>query len=217
MIRRPGHQADVEPPRGVPTPVPGLDLDRAATAVVAAGGSAARFGHALAAGQAQLAADAPVDLVVTLAGIAGWRAGVLGLRDDALARIVDVPPPAAAAALGLAEADLRAFTDRQRIDRFWWPGRTASRGYVCAIGGFAGFGGAWTAPPADARSLAEPGAFAVRTARRWWRVDADVWGSRLTELPAEPTAAAPRGGGATASLVTFSESYLAWVHVAESA
>jgi hypothetical protein len=29
---------------------------------------------------------------------------------------------------------------------------------VCAIGGFAGFGGAWTAPPADARSLAEPGA-----------------------------------------------------------
>ncbi len=217
MIRRPGHLADTEPPTGVPTDVAGLDLERAGLTVDASGGSVERFRHALAVGQAALPADASTDLVVTLAGIAGWRAGVLGLRDDALAHLADVPPSAAAAALGIAESDLDAFAERQRADRYWWPGRRAQRGYVCAVGGFAGLGGAWTAPPVDARPLDDDGSFAVRTGERWWRVDADVWGSRLLALDREPPTASDRGTGLTASLLTFAESYLAWVYVPEPA
>lgn len=215
MIRRPGHLADTEPPTGVPTDVAGLDLERAGRNVEAAGGSAERFRHALAAGQAALPAGASTDLVVTLAGIAGWRAGVLGLRGDALAHLADVPPAAAAAALGIPETELDAFAERQRVDRFWWPGRAAARGYVCAVGGFAGLGGAWTAPPVDARPLDDDGSFAVRTGERWWRVDADVWGSRLVALDREPRPGL--GAGVTASLLTFAESYLAWVYVPEPA
>lgn len=217
MIRRPGHLAEVEPPTGVPADVVGLDLERAGLTVEAAGGSAERFWHALAAGQAALPDDAPTDLVVALAGIAGWRAGVLGLRDDALAHLADVPPAATAAALGIGETDLDAFGDHQRTDRFWWPGRTERRGYVCAVGGFAGLGGAWTAPPVDARPLDDDGCFAVRTGERWWRLDADVWGSRLTALEGEPPRTSGRGARPVASLLTFAESYLAWVYVPEAA
>ena len=217
MIRRPGHLADTEPPTGVPIDVPGLDFERAGINVESAGGSAERFWHALAAGQAMLPVDVPSDLVVALAGIAGWRAGVLGLRDDALAHLPEVPPAAAAAALGIAEGELGAFAERQRTDRFWWPGRAGQRGYVCAVGGFAGLGGAWTAPPTDPRPLHDDGAFAVRAGERWWRVDADVWGSRLVALEGEPLTALGRGAGPTASLLTFAESYLAWIYVAEPA
>ncbi|WP_295839769.1 potassium transporter Kef [uncultured Microbacterium sp.] len=217
MIRRPGHLADTEPPTGVPTDVPGLDFERAGINVEAAGGSAERFRHALAAGQRALPVDASSDLVVALAGISGWRAGVPGLRDDALAHLADVPPVAAAAALGLAEGDLDAFAEHQRTDRFWWPGRPGQRGYVCAVGGFAGLGGAWTAPPTDPRPLDADGAFAVRTGERWWRVDADVWGSRLVALEGEPLSGTSRGSGPAASLLTFAESYLAWIYVAEPA
>ncbi|WP_394686121.1 potassium transporter Kef [uncultured Microbacterium sp.] len=217
MIRRPGHLADTAPPTGVPTDVPGLDFERAGINVEAAGGSVERFWHALAAGQATLPVDAPSDLVVALAGIAGWRAGVPGLRDDALAHLADVPPVAAAAALGLAEGDLDAFAEHQRTDRFWWPGRPGQRGYVCAVGGFAGLGGAWTAPPTDPRPLDADGAFAVRTGERWWRVDADVWGSRLVALEGEPPSGTSRSSGPAASLLTFAESYLAWIYVAEPA
>ncbi|WP_022880086.1 hypothetical protein [Microbacterium sp. B19] len=48
-----------------------------------------------------------------------------------------------------------------------------------------------------------------------WRIDADVWGSRLTPLRAvdEPE----EGLGGLASLVTFPDSYLAWIHVADAA
>lgn len=217
MIRRPGHLADTEPPTGVPLAVPGLDLERAGLNVDAAGGSAERFWHALAAGQAALPSDASTDVVVALSGIAGWRAGVLGLRADALDHLADVPPAAAAAALGLLETDLDAFAERQRTDRYWWPGRAAARGYVGAVGGFAGLGGAWTAPPVDARPLDDDGSFAVRTGERWWRVDADVWGSRLVALDREPQTVPGRGVGRAASLLTFAESYLAWIYVAEPA
>lgn len=216
MIRRPGHLADRTVPVGTPQPVDGLDLDLAARNVTAAGGSAERFRAAFGAGQAA-AGSASLD-PVHLAGIAGWRAGVLGLREDALSRIAAAMPTAAdaiAAALGMDATNLEPFLEHQRRDRFWWPGRTEQRGYVCAVGGFAGLGGAWTQPPTDGRPLGADGAFAVRTGERWWRIDADVWGSGLTPLRAvdEPE----EGLGGPASLVTFPDSYLAWIHVADAA
>lgn len=214
-MRRPGHLANTAPASGTPESVDGLDLALAARNVVRAGGSAGRFAAAFAAAQRAAAGD--VDLVV-LAGISAWRAGALAYRDDALAHVereggADAARPAVAAALGMREADLDAFVERQRADRFWWPGREAQRGYVCAVGGFAGLGGAWVAPPAEGLALADPGAFAVRTGTQWWRLDADVWGSRLTALTDEPE---PGPAGA-ASLVCFAESYLAWVHVQDAA
>ncbi|WP_154097346.1 potassium transporter Kef [Microbacterium testaceum] len=213
MIRRPGHLADHTPPVGTPVPVEGLDLALAGRNVAAAGGSAERFAVSFAAGRAAAEGIDPV----ALAGIAGWRAGALGLRDDALRSIDSVRSTgagvAAAAALGMDAADLGAFVDRQRADRYWWPGRREANGYVCAVGGFRGLGGAWTAPPADGRPLDADGAFAVRTGERWWRIDADVWGSRLSPLDDEPE---PGAAGA-ASVLTFADSYLAWIHVAAPA
>ncbi len=75
------------------------------------------------------------------------------------------------------------------------------------------FGGAWTAPPTGGRPLGVDGAFAVRTGARWWRIDADAWGSRLSPLDDEPD---PGAAGA-ASVITFADSYLVWIHVAEPA
>ncbi|MEV5041467.1 potassium transporter Kef [Microbacterium sp. LMI1x-1-1.1] len=211
MIRRPGHLA--APPPSAPMPhVEGLDIDLAARNTAAAGGDPARFAASFAAG---FAAASDVD-AVDLAGVAAWRAGALAFRDDALqrlARLSQTHPDAAAAALGLDSADLDAFLEAQRDDRFWWPGRAASRGYVCAVGGFAGLGGAWIAPPVEAAPLGDPGAFGVRTGEQWWRLDADAWGSRLRALDAAPEAAA----GGAASIVLFPDSYLAWVHVRDAA
>lgn len=217
MIRRPGHLADRTAPVGTPEPADGVDLDLVIRNVEAAGGSPHRFRSSFGAGQAASRGRDVLD-PVDLAGIAGWRAGVLGLREDALSRIaaalaVPAAADAVAAALGLATADLDAFVEHQRADRFWWPGRADARGYVCAVGGFAGLGGSWTIVPSDGHPLDTDGAFAVRTGERWWRIDADVWGSRLTPLRAveEPSA----GAAGAASVVTFVDSYLAWVHVAE--
>ncbi|GAA5202456.1 potassium transporter Kef [Microbacterium jejuense] len=217
MIRRPGHLADRDvPASGAPDQVPGLDLALAARNVRAAGGSAGRFGASLAAAQRR---DAAPEHTVALAGIAAWRAGALAFRDDALARLEVLRADAAgrravAAALFLAEDALDEFAQRQRTDRFWWPGRGAARGYVCAVGGFRGLGGAWTAPPDAGRALGDDGVFAIRSGADWWRLDADVWGSRLAVLDGQPRAAAP---DPRASIVCLEDSYLAWVHVKDAA
>ncbi|MFJ6678657.1 potassium transporter Kef [Microbacterium sp. NPDC091382] len=192
--------------------VEGVDVDLAARNTAAAGGDPARFAASLAAG---FAAASDVD-VVDLAGVAAWRAGALAFRADALqrlARLSQTHPDAAAAALALDSADLGRFLEAQHDDRFWWPGREASRGYVCAVGGFVGLGGAWIEPPVEAVALADAGAFGIRTGEQWWRLDADVWGSRLRPLDDAPEAAS----GGAASIVSFPDSYLAWVHVRDAA
>jgi hypothetical protein len=216
MIRRPGHLANRDvPAAGAPEPLPGLDLALAARHVRAAGGDAGRFGASLAAAQRM---DAAPEHAVSLAGVAAWRAGALALRDDALARLEVLRADAAgrravAAALFLAEDAVEEFAARQRTDRFWWPGRDAARGYVCAVGGFRGLGGAWTAPP-DAGQALGGGVFAIRAGADWWRLDADVWGSRLTALDGQPRSAA---SDSRASIVCLADSYLAWVHVKDAA
>lgn len=217
MIRRPGHLANRDvPASGAPEPMPGLDLALAARNVRAAGGDAGRFGASLAAAQQQ---DAAPEHAVALAGVAAWRSGALGLRGDALARLdllrSDVAGRrAAAAALFLAEDALDDFAERQRADRFWWPGRAETRGYVCAVGGFRGLGGAWTSPPDAGHALGDDSVFAVRAGADWWRLDADVWGARLVRLDAQPRAAA---AVSAASIVCLEDSYLAWVHVRDAA
>lgn len=212
MIKRPGHLAAAPTAPASSPQLEGIDLDLAGRNVVSAGGDPRVFAASFAAG----VAEAPEADAVALAGIAAWRAGALAFRDDALRRLDGLSqthPDAAAAALGLDRADLDAFLEAQRGDRFWWPGRAASRGYVCAVGGFVGLGGVWVAPPAESVALADPGAFGIRTGDEWWRLDADVWGARIRPLDEPPEA----GPGGAASVICFPDSYLAWVHVRDAA
>ena len=241
MIRRPGRLAN-----GVDAPVAtdaarahavaladdaGLDLGLARANVARAGGDSDLFGAALASGLdawSGAGGTGGASAVVEFAAIAGWRAGVLALRGDALARIGELRFDAArrsgvAAALGFETGVLDEFIDRQLADRYWWPGRHRVRGYVAAVGGFVGFGDAWIAPADEWRALAGAGAFALHSAQEWWRLDADVWGTRLVRLPAEPEPAPSDGEAASssdaagASIVLRGDSHLAWLHVRESA
>lgn len=212
MIRRPGRLAAAPFPPAAAPRIEGLDLALAARNVADAGGSPQDFTASFAAGVARGADADPVDL----AGVAAWRSGALAYRDDALQRLERLStthPDAAAAALGLDSDDLAPFLEAQHGDRFWWPGRAASRGYVSAVGGFVGLGGVWLAPPTEAVALADPGAFGIRTDERWWRLDADVWGARLRPLDDRP----PAVEAGAASIVLFPDSYLAWVHVRDAA
>lgn len=222
MIRMPGHLANVtNEPLIVPDELPvthDLDLPLAAANVQQHGGDPARFATALSRG---LVDGVPADRadVLALVSLAGWRSGALTLRDDALARANALTDRAArktaALVLGI-ETELGDFLKMQETDRFWWPGRAGHRGFVCALGGFSGVGGSWLAPPVEARTLAEPGAFGIRTGDDWWRADVDVWGVRLARLAAPPADAAPASVSTAPGLVSVvltADSYLAWVHV----
>jgi hypothetical protein len=219
-VRRPGALAPAAP-AAVPLAwtVPERDADRAAGQVVAAGGDEPAFRGFLSAALVQVPESArDADVFTTLAGLAGWRAGVQRLREDALDRLdrLRAEPDlrgSTAAALGVADDDLTEFADRQRGgDRFWWPGRAAVNGYVCAVGGFAGLGGAWTVPPDAWRPLEEPGTYALR-AGDWWHVEVDVWSQRLQRMPSPPEADGPaRSDGV--QFVLRPDTYLAWLYVA---
>jgi len=117
--------------------------------------------------------------------IAGWRAGVIGLRDDALARAASSDPSVAAAALGIPAEHLAWFLAEQHGDRFAWPGNSQP---IADVGGFRGFGGNWVEPPTRAFICAD-GVLAVLTGTDVWAVHLDVFGHRVSrideQLPAE--------------------------------
>ncbi|MGN7947345.1 potassium transporter Kef [Microbacterium sp. 22215] len=196
----------------------GLDASVAASSVRSAHGDPLLFARALAAGAAHdPAALTDRERALGLVSLAGWRAGALGLRTDALARLDRLDSAeqrlAAAATLGLGVDALDEFRRRQRDDRFWWPGRADQRGYVLATGGFRGLGGAWIRPPERVEFLADAGAFGFLVAGSWWRLDSDVWGARLALLPDRPETVAPRDDAV--SIVIGPDTHLAWVHVRE--
>ncbi|MET4157507.1 potassium transporter Kef [Agromyces sp. PvR057] len=198
---------------------PDLDLALAAANVGRSGGDPLRFAVTLGAGFAELEAAPSRADALDLVAVAGWRAGVLGLRDDALRRLETIRSdermrPAAAAVLGLDTDEVDGFIERQARDRYWWPGRDRLRGYVCSAGGFAGLGGAWIAPPDGWCALAEPGAFGVHAAGDWWRLDADVWGARLIRLAEAPEASAT--ADPCVSIVCRPDTHLAWLHVRDA-
>lgn len=198
----------------------GLDGSLASASVRAAHGDPQLFARALAAGVAADSAaltdrERALDLVAT----AAWRSGALALRSDALSRLDRLDDPerrlAAAATLGLGIDVLDEFRRRQRTDRFWWPGRADQRGYVFAVGGFRGIGGAWIRPPEQVVTLADAGAFALLVAGAWWRLDGDAWGAQLSLLSERPEAGSARDDGV--SVVIGPDTHLAWVHVREQA
>lgn len=166
-------------------PIPQLaaaELEVALANVAAWGGDPALFRHFLAAGLAA----APVADAHQVASIAGWRAGALSLRFEALRLLSALPSSAVAAALGFATTQVADFAELQQLDPYWWPGRAGVGGQVLRAGGFAGLGGHWLAPPDRAGRAAITGRWSVRSGETWWQLDADVFGAVLTEVGDEP-------------------------------
>lgn len=179
--------------------VDGLDLDSAGDRVGAWGGDRRLYTRFLA---RALSASAGIEAGEArhLAVIAGWRAGVLGLREEALSSAVLARPAAAAAALGIAEQDLPAFLAAQALDRFSLPGHD---GLVARVGGFRGFGGPWIAPPSSPRFVGD-GRIEVDCGSELWSITADVFGARVE--PVETASPAMERNGV--SVEAHPDSYL---------
>jgi len=222
MIRTAGHLANASgKPLAVPDSLPAVeDLDWTVLKenVQQQGADPDRFLSSLAQG---LEGGVPKDRgdLLTLVSVAGWRAGALALREDALSRAGALTNTSVRAAatrvLGIdTGTDLDTFLEKQALDRYWWPDRERHDGYVGTFGGFAGLGGPWISPPTKSRPLAEAGSFGILTGEDWWRADLDVWGVRLTPLHTEPKKNTK--ANKLVSLELKKDSYLAWLHVESS-
>ena len=200
MIRRPGHSVNASVPRqpgGLPA-VTGLDLELAVANVARWGGDTGVFGASLAAGLAAGSRVRETAAVQELAAVAAWRAGVIGLRKDALraasscldAGLAD----AVGATLGMPGADVAGFVEGQRTDRFFWPAwQRLGRAYLIArIGGFAGLGGPWLAHPGDVIAAGE-GRWLVEVGEELWEVDADLFGHSVSQAADDPASTGDLG------------------------
>ncbi len=200
MIRRPGHAVNdglVTDDSPLP-PVDGIDLRLSIDNVVAHGGDERLYRHFLIRALAVPDAD-----VLTVAALAAWRAGVIGLRDDALGRLASAPPATVAAALGIESGDIGVFVHGQKSSRFAWPGAPADARVIARVGGFRGLGGAFASPPLSASPLDREGGFAVHTAMDDWEYDADIFGGRLSRVE-EPGPTGPvRGAELTVSPLSY--------------
>lgn len=213
MIRRPGHSVNASVarrPGGLPA-VTGLDLELAEANVARWGGDTGLFRTSLAA--ALSSGPLPEAAAVQdLAAVAAWRAGVIGLRKDALraasscldAGLVD----AVGATLGMPGTDVAGFVEGQRTDRFFWPAwQQLGRAYLIArIGGFAGLGGPWLAHPGDVIAASE-GRWLVEVGEELWAVDADLFGHSVS-LAGDDPADTGDPGTAGVRVVSVPTSYL---------
>ena len=218
MIRRPGHSVNASvarQPGGLPA-VTGLDLELAVANVARWGGDAGLFGASLTAGLAA-APDAPDTAAIQdLAAVAAWRAGVIGLRKDALraaSSCLDTGlADAVGATLGMPGADVAGFVEGQRTDRFFWPAwQQLGRAYLIArIGGFAGLGGPWLAHPGDVIAAGE-GRWLVEVGEELWEVDADLFGHSVSQAADDPASTGEPGdpvGTPGVRVVSVPTSYL---------
>lgn len=182
-----GHEANagIEPRVTTLPAVPGLDLEATVERVGGWGGDEALYCYFL--GRALVEAperDAAAARVIAV--VAGWRAGVVALRQEALGHLAQLDPETAAAALGMDSGQLAEFTAAQPADPFWAPGQL---GVVARIGGFRGVGGPWIAPPTSAHLTAD-GTVAIACGDDLWVAHADAFGCRLGRVDALPPAAA---------------------------
>jgi hypothetical protein len=214
VIRRPGHSVNASVARE-PVPLPavaGLDLELAVANVARWGGDTGLFGTSLGAGLAAGSRVRETAAVQDLAAVAAWRAGVIGLRKDALraasscldAGLAD----AVGATLGMPGTDVAGFVEGQRTDRFFWPAwQHLGRAYLLArIGGFAGLGGPWLAHPGDVIAAGE-GRWLVEVGEELWAVDADLFGHSVS-LAADDPADTGDPGDPGIRVVSVPTSYL---------
>ncbi|GGR68936.1 hypothetical protein J2S40_004629 [Nocardioides luteus] len=189
MIRRPGHSvnAAAHPAETAAMPVVvGLDLELAAANVARFGGDERRFDSSLRAGlRAPGSLPSETQAVQDLAAVAAWRAGVIGLRTDALRALGSCLDhglaDAVAAVLGMPPTSVAEFAEAQRTDRFFWPAwRGLGRAYLIArIGGFTGLGGPWLAHPGEVIPAGE-GRWLVEVGEELWEVTADLFGHSVS-------------------------------------
>ena len=194
-----GHVANVglaADETALPT-IDGVDLAATVDRVSGWGGDPGLYTRFLAAG---LSASADATDARRIGVIAGWRAGVLALRSEALSSAAAAQPAAVAAALGIAETQVAEFLAAQAVDRFGMP---SSSGVVARIGGFRGFGGPWIAPPASPRFVGD-GVIEVDCGAEVWQIVADVFCARLEQV--EHASASIEVG--TATVETSDDSYL---------
>lgn len=175
---------DAEPPADAA----GLDLRLAGERAADAGADPDAFGRLVAAGIAAVGSSADAETVRSVAVVAAWRAGAIGFRGDALARIShtladDAPGPVAAslaAALALPVDALPGFVEGQRASPFHWPTTDGAPPLLAILGGFAGLGGPFVAAPEATGRRDDDGLPGIRTAEGWWLVEADAFGRRIT-------------------------------------
>jgi hypothetical protein len=190
-------------------PIADPTLEATVERVRAWGGDPRRYRVSLSRGLPALGSDPDLAAVRSVAAIAGWRAGVLDLRADALARVAGLPASAVASTLGLAADRLDWFLTAQRADRFAWPDQRAGA-VIARVGGFRGLGGVWVVRPSGADALGD-GRFRVVCGDESWIIRADIFGSAVMRAdPEAPTPDAPTdaaaGGGVEA--VVSPNSYL---------
>lgn len=151
--------------------------------------------------------------VQDLAAVAAWRAGVIGLRADALRAVSDLSNAglvdAVGATLGMPGTDVAGFVEGQRTDRFFWPAwRALGRAYLIArIGGFAGLGGPWLAHPGDVIAAGE-GRWLVEVGEELWQIDADLFGHSVSPAGDDPADAGDPVGTDGVRVVSVPTSYL---------
>jgi hypothetical protein len=201
MIARAMHtvNAGLVPDRAELRAVEGVDLAGTVQRIVGWGGDEALYTHFLGRGLASAASSAST--VQALAVLAGWRSGVVDLRDEVLRRVAELPAKAAEAALGLPAGQLDAFITGQASDPFAWP--TADQ-LVARIGGFRGFGDAWVAAPTSAQCVSA-GAVQVCCGDELWTAYVDVFGTRLAR---DNGAAREKSTPATGRALVSENSYL---------
>jgi hypothetical protein len=154
--------------------IEGVDLAATVERIVGWGGDAKLYLHFLGRG---IDAGALTSAGARALGVvAGWRSGVVDLRDEALAHVAQLSEEVATAALGLAAGQREAFVAQQASDPFAWP---TSDSLVARIGGFSGFGGVWVTPPTLARFVSSNVVEITCGAERW-AAHVDVFGVRVT-------------------------------------
>lgn len=188
--------------------VDGVDFAASVANVTAWGGQAWLYALAVLRGLDAAAGGVDADLARSVGSLAGWRSGVLDLRDDARTRLAGLldagREPVAAAVLGLPVGAVDDFAHAQRDRSLAWPLLDPSA-TVARVGGFGGLGGAWTAPPRSV-GRARTGQLVVTcTDGSGWRLEADVFGDRLTALDA---GAAGETADVTTGVVVSDRSYL---------
>ncbi|HOW92935.1 MAG TPA: hypothetical protein PLF91_00390 [Mycolicibacterium fallax] len=162
-------------------------------------GDPGRYRHFLGAAMVLPAGD--TEVLRSAAVLAGWRAGVLRLRAEALARAAALPAAVTEAALGLPAGGAAGFLAGQARDPFHFPGAAP---FIGLAGGFRGLGGPWLQPP-DRVHTTGAATVAARTGTQWWQLTADVFGVLIRPVE-DPQPAAP--GLLTADLGT---SYHVWL------
>ncbi len=186
MIVAAGHEANrgIEPREVTLPAIPGLDLDATVDRVVGWGGDSGLYrlflGSGLVAAEQR---DAPTARAIAV--VAGWRSGVVALRQEAIAQLDTLGRDTAAAALGIPADQLADFRLAQSTSVFGLPGQL---GVIARIGGFSGMGGPWIAPPTSAH-LAADGVVAIACGDDLWVAHADSFGARLTRVDELPPAA----------------------------